>query len=117
LLQSSDAKALIFELNSHRNQFANSMKRSSLAFLFFLSTQILFAQTFQTGSGNNTNLQLNTITTAVPFLMISGDPQQMSLGDVGVVSSDMYQLHLLPMPLSLPMDKSILELTLISLRG
>ncbi|MBL4586788.1 MAG: hypothetical protein JKX84_07020, partial [Flavobacteriales bacterium] len=66
------------------------MKISSLALLFFLSGQIINAQVVQTDSGVTNELQLNTITTAVPFLMISGNPQQMASGDVGVVSSNMY---------------------------
>ncbi len=36
------------------------------------------------------NILQNQITTAVPFLIISGDPQQMGSGDLGVVSSAMY---------------------------
>lgn len=36
------------------------------------------------------DIQLNTITTAVPFLMITGDARQMSLADVGVVSTGQY---------------------------
>ncbi len=63
------------------------MKRVPTVLLLIHVCGLLSAQT--SGQEDGT-VQLNTITTAVPFLMISGDPQQMGSGDVGVVSSDMY---------------------------
>jgi hypothetical protein len=45
-----------------------------------------FAQTIP----GSTDLQLNTITTAVPFMMIPGNARQMGMGDLGVVSSDQF---------------------------
>lgn len=47
------------------------------------------AQNFTNGA-NSDNLQLNTITTAVPFLLISGNAFEMGNANVGVVSSNQY---------------------------
>ena len=45
------------------------------------------AQGFVDGDGEDQTLQLNTITTAVPFLMISPDARAGAMGDVGVATS------------------------------
>ena len=37
--------------------------------------------------GNNFDLQLNTITTAVPFLLIAPDSRASAMGDMGVATS------------------------------
>ncbi len=57
----------------------------------FLSLAVLlgngaFSQSTAKG-GNNFDLQLNTITTAVPFLLISPDSRASAMGDMGVASS------------------------------
>ncbi|MBP9151572.1 MAG: type IX secretion system outer membrane channel protein PorV [Flavobacteriales bacterium] len=59
------------------------MKKLTFLLVSMLAFNQLSAQTTE-------DVQLNTITTAVPFVMISGDPQQMASGDVGVVSSNLY---------------------------
>ena len=44
------------------------------------------AQNFDDSDGNQQSLQLNTITTAVPFLLIAPDSRAGSMGDVGVAT-------------------------------
>lgn len=52
------------------------------------------SQTFDTGSGDDGTLQLNTITTAVPFLMISPDARAGGMGDLGVATgADAASIH------------------------
>ena len=67
------------------------MKRN-IVFLF--TCLILFnlkAQNIENGIGQN---DLNTITTAVPFLLIGPDSRSGAMGDVGVATSaDSYSLH------------------------
>ncbi len=54
---------------------------------------ISFGQTFKKGNYNG-DIQLNTITTAVPFLLISPDSRGGAMGDVGAASSpDMASMH------------------------
>ena len=55
------------------------------ASLFFLP---LFPQDVENGIGQN---DLNTITTAVPFLLIAPDSRSGAMGDVGVATTaDLY---------------------------
>lgn len=54
--------------------------------LFALFAVNAKAQTFQSGSGKNGDLQLNTITTAVPFLMIAPDARSGAMGEVGAAT-------------------------------
>lgn len=64
------------------------------------------AQTFNTGDGEDGSLQLNTITTAVPFLMISPDARAGGMGDVGVATSaDGASIHWNPGKLAFVEDK------------
>lgn len=59
--------------------------------LVALSIPTINSPAFSQNVGNDdASLQLNTITTAVPFLMISGNARQMGMGDLGVVSSDQF---------------------------
>jgi len=52
------------------------------------------SQTFDTGGGEDGTLQLNTITTAVPFLMISPDARAGGMGDLGVATgADAASIH------------------------
>ncbi len=52
------------------------------------------AQNFQANNGNSASLQLNTITTAVPFLAIAPDSRSGAMGDVGVsISPDANSMH------------------------
>ena len=52
------------------------------------------AQNFDDSDGNQQSLQLNTITTAVPFLLIAPDSRAGSMGDVGVASKpDANSMH------------------------
>jgi hypothetical protein len=57
-------------------------------------SQSVFAQTTNTISGREDGSELNTITTAVPFLLISPDSRAGAMGDAGVASTpDMYSNH------------------------
>ena len=58
----------------------NFLRISSLIFLGFLVSKTLKAQ------ADKTDLQLNTITTAVPFLLISPDSRASAMGDMGVAT-------------------------------
>ena len=52
------------------------------------------AQNFDDSDGNERSLQLNTITTAVPFLLIAPDSRAGSMGDVGVATKpDANSMH------------------------
>ena len=52
------------------------------------------AQNFSDDEGNEQSLQLNTITTAVPFLLIAPDSRAGSMGDVGVATKpDANSMH------------------------
>ena len=52
------------------------------------------AQNFADDEGNEQSLQLNTITTAVPFLLIAPDSRAGSMGDVGVATKpDANSMH------------------------
>lgn len=61
-----------------------------LLILLFTLPLITIGQTFNTGSGSDGSVQLNTITTAVPFVLNPGDAMQFGLAEVGVVSSSFY---------------------------
>jgi hypothetical protein len=64
------------------------------------------AQTFDTGDGDDGTLQLNTITTAVPFLMISPDARAGGMGDLGVATSpDGASIHWNPGKLAMVENK------------
>jgi hypothetical protein len=64
------------------------------------------AQTFNTGDGEDGTLQLNTITTAVPFLMISPDARAGGMGDLGVATSaDAASIHWNPGKLAFAENK------------
>ena len=72
------------------------MKRSSLLLLFFLAGIVsLNAQNVQPDvDGAGREQTINTITTAVPFLMIAPDARGGALGDAGVASSpDANSMH------------------------
>lgn len=58
-----------------------------LAVLFLIS---LYGQGQNVSQESSERIQLNTITTAVPFLMISGNAYEMGMGNVGVVSNNQY---------------------------
>lgn len=56
--------------------------------------EIASAQTINTISGRQSDTDLNTITTAVPFLLITPDSRAGAMGDAGVASTpDMYSNH------------------------
>ena len=63
-----------------------------------ISTSLLMfsalAQSFEDNDGNQQTLQLNTITTAVPFLLIAPDSRSGAMGDVGVATTpDANSMH------------------------
>jgi len=62
-------------------------KFSAVALSFFLICSSLSAQLNNTGSNTRGTWQLNTITTAVPFLQITPDSRSGALGDAGVALS------------------------------
>ncbi len=63
--------------------------------LFFFSAVFVINSFAQLSSGNTQfTTQLNTITTAVPFLQIPSDARSTGMGDVGAATSpDAYSLH------------------------
>lgn len=63
--------------------------KNLLLFIFSAITVSAQAQTNQPGN-TSSEVQLNTITTAVPFLMISGNAVEMGLANLGVVSPSIY---------------------------
>lgn len=63
------------------------MYKFSAALLLFLCCNSLLAQLNNTGNGTRGTWQLNTITTAVPFLQITPDSRSGALGDAGVALS------------------------------
>jgi hypothetical protein len=66
----------------------NIMYKFSAAFIsLFLVCNSLFGQLNNTGSNTRGTWQLNTITTAVPFLQITPDSRSGALGDAGVALS------------------------------
>ena len=67
------------------------MKRNIVLLFTCLILFNLKAQNIENGIGQN---DLNTITTAVPFLLIGPDSRSGAMGDVGVATSaDSYSLH------------------------
>lgn len=65
------------------------MKKLLLAFAYICTTVNLSAQNSNnpTGKENGAHVQLNTITTAVPFLLITPDSRSGAMGDVGLALS------------------------------
>ena len=77
------------------------LKKSSFIPVFLLLSAL-------NASGQNTNLlgQINTITTAVPFLLISPDARAGGMGDLGVSSSaDVNSIHWNPAKLAFAENK------------
>ena len=63
-------------------------------FLFFVVYCQVFSQTSLGDELENYNENLNTITTAVPFLTISPDSRSGAMGDVGAATSpDVHSIH------------------------
>lgn len=58
-----------------------------MALTALVSVPAAMGQSFGTDDGDEGTLQLNTITTAVPFLMISPDARAGGMGDLGVATS------------------------------
>lgn len=79
-----------------------------LAVLIYLFTApFSVAQNFRNKNGDTASLQLNTITTAVPFLLIAPDSRAGGLGDAGVASSpDANSMHHNPSKFAF-MDKKL----------
>jgi hypothetical protein len=73
---------------------------SSLA---FLSATTSFAQNSLNNTDELAGKKVNTITTAVPFLLIAPDSRAGGMGDVGVASTpDANSIHWNPAKLALP---------------
>lgn len=68
-----------------KNRMSNFKYIIAILVLGFVS-KTLHGQSFQTGNGDDGELQLNTITTAVPFLMIGPDACAGAMGDVGAAT-------------------------------
>ena len=80
-----------------------------LASLGILCSGALSAQQVATpdNTGTTNDLQLNTITTAVPFLMISPDSRSGAMGDAGVATSpDAFSNHWNPSKLAFMEDEA-----------
>lgn len=76
--------------NFNRKHTHMKFKLSLLAVLM-ITTNLIYAQTYQELSGRNT---LNVITTSVPFLMIAPDARAGAMGDAGVSTApDVYSMH------------------------
>lgn len=76
-----------------KNQMKNKLVLTALtAFTFITGSQFAFAQQNQTQTAET--IQINTITTAVPFLIITPDARAGAMGDVGVSSTpDAASIH------------------------
>jgi hypothetical protein len=88
-----------FQLNN-----VNRIKASATAFVL-LSTSFLFSQNkalnYNQLSGQELNSRINTITTAVPFLLISPDSRAGGMGDGGCASTtDVNSIHWNPSKLA-----------------
>ncbi len=59
---------------------------STILLVFALIFNQAIGQTIQTSDGDEGTIQLNTITTAVPFLMIAPDARAGAMGDVGAAT-------------------------------
>ncbi|MBL7897521.1 MAG: type IX secretion system outer membrane channel protein PorV [Crocinitomicaceae bacterium] len=82
------------------------MKRVSIAFLLVALTSKGFAQNLSKDDDDFT-IQLNTITTAVPFLIISPDSRAGAMGDVGAATSpDVNSFHWNTAKLSFSKEKA-----------
>ena len=64
----------------------NFIRKFSLLGIAFIASNTTTAQS-TSKNGQNFDLQLNTITTAVPFLLISPDSRASAMGDLGVATS------------------------------
>lgn len=91
----------------HIKTFLGRVKPVLLGFSFLFSASSSFAQVdqndpcFSVIAGTDCGDNLNTITTAVPFLMISPDSRAGGMGDAGVaVSPDVNALHWNPSKLA-----------------
>ena len=81
---------------------------SFLHFSFFSK-----AQNFDDSDGNERSLQLNTITTAVPFLLIAPDSRAGSMGDVGVATKpDANSMHWNPAKYAFVKDQDGISMSL-----
>ena len=82
------------------------MKRVSIAFLLVALTSKGFAQNLSKDDDDFT-IQLNTITTAVPFLIISPESRAGAMGDVGAATSpDVNSFHWNTAKLSFSKEKA-----------
>ena len=67
---------------------------AGLLVTLFCSLTLVKAQNFIDEDNNKQSLQLNTITTAVPFLLIGPDARHGTMGDVGVATKpDATSMH------------------------
>ena len=74
-----------------KNQMKNKLVLTAIAFVISV---ILFQNNKAYSQNTNRSDNINTITTAVPFLLISPDARAGGMGDVGVASSpDAYSIH------------------------
>jgi len=75
--------------------------KNYLAFFFILSISISVRAQNTSKNGTDFDLQLNTITTAVPFLLIAPDSRSGAMGDAGVaISTDANSTHWNPSKIS-----------------
>ncbi len=78
----------------------NNLKSLGLIFVCCLIVSITHSQTAN-NIGQDTGPEINTITTAVPFLLISPDSRSGAMGDVGVaIKPDANAIHWNPAKLA-----------------
>ena len=89
---------MAFTENNKRSIFAKLNKNMKRLIGTFGALLMMFNSYSQNDLGQN---ELNTITTAVPFLLIAPDSRSGSMGDVGVATSpDAYSMHWNPAKLA-----------------
>lgn len=83
------------------------MMNNQLKRIFFIPALLAFAASPSIAQNSNLLGQINTITTAVPFLMISPDARAGGMGDQGVASApDVNSIHWNPAKLAFAEKKS-----------
>ncbi len=70
-----------------KSRMSNWKNSGLMALAVLTSVSMASAQSFGTDDGEDGTLQLNTISTAVPFLMISPDARAGGMGDLGAATS------------------------------
>lgn len=95
----------IFAALKNKRMF-NFRPIASIVLAVTLMVGSAWGQTIQTNNGDDGTLQLNTITTAVPFLMIGPDARAGAMGEVGAATDpDGASIHWNPSKMAFVQDK------------